>query len=164
MTTRNDIESLVTQRLTMRGLARVPGPELAFAHKGHAVTLSIDESPYTGFFVTVHDRGRPVRQFRARSGDYEWNAISAIIAELAESRLQQRRPLTSPEGVRENNRKIADELAAITGAGPSSRLSIEPSSSMPGRVRVKLNEVELDPVSVMQLFAAVGHALPAKRR
>lgn len=164
MTTRNDIESLVTQRLAMRGLARVPGPQLAFAHKGQPVVVSIDESPYTGFFVTVHDRGRPVRQFRARSGDYEWNAIAAVIAELAESRLQQRRPLTSPEGVRENNRKIADELATMTGAGPSSRLSIEPSSSVPGRVRVKLNEVELDPVSVMQLYAAVAHALPAKSR
>jgi hypothetical protein len=164
MTTKKDLESLVTQRLAMRGLARVPGPELAFVHKGQPVVVSIDESPYTGFFVTVHDRGRPVRQFRARSGDYEWNAIAAVIAELAESRLQQRRPTTSPEGVRESNRKIADELAMMTGAGPSSRLSIEPSSSLPGRVRVKLSEVELDPVSVMQLFAAVGHALPAKRR
>jgi hypothetical protein len=164
MTTRSDLESLVTQRLAMRGLARVPGPELAFAHKDQAVAVSIDESPYTGFFVTVHDRGRPVRQFRVRSGDYEWNAIAAVITELAESRLQQRRPLTSPEGVRENNRKIADELSTMTGAGPSSRLSIEPSSSTPGRVRVKLNEVELDPVSVLRLYAAVAHVLPGKRR
>jgi hypothetical protein len=147
MTTRNDIEALAVRQLAMRALMRAPGPQLAFAHKGQSVVVSIDESPYTGFFVTVHDRGRPVRQFRARSGDYEWNAIAAIIAEIAESRLQQRRPTTSPEGVRENNRRIADELTTIVGAGPSSRISIEPSS-----------------VSVMQLFAAVSHALPSKQR
>ena len=90
--------------------------------------------------------------------------VAAIVVEIAESRLQQRRPATSPEGVRENNRKIADQLATIVGAGPSSRLSIEPSSSVPGRVRVKMQEVELDPASVMQLFAAVSHALPTKQR
>ena len=164
MTSRTDIEALAIRQLAMRGLVRAPGPELAFAHRGQAVAVTIDESPYTGYFVTVHDRGRPVRQFRARSGDYEWNSIAAIVAEIAESRLQQRRPTTSPEGVRENNRKIADQLSTIIGAGPSSRLSIEPSSSMPGRVRVKMQEVELDPQSVMQLFAAVAHALPAKQR
>ena len=164
MTTTTDIVTLATRQLAMRGLARAPGPQLAFAHKGQAVAVSVDESPYTGYFVTLHDRGRPVRQFRMRSGDYDWNAIAAIIAEIAESHLQQRRPSTSPEGVRENNRKIADELTSIIGAGPSSRLSIEPSSSMPGRVRVRMQEVELDPASVMQIYAVVARAVPAKRR
>lgn len=164
MTTQKDIEALVTHHLSMRGLARVPGPQLAFSWQGQPVMVSIDQSPYTGFFLTVHDRGRPLRQFRAHAGEYEWSQVAAIIAEIAASRLQHRRPSTSPEGVRENNRHLADELAAITGAGPSSRLSIEPSSSAPGRVRVKLSEVELDPPSVMQLFAAVSHALPTAKR
>jgi hypothetical protein len=53
-------------------------------------------------------------------------------------------------------------LSTITGAGPSSRLSIEPSAVTPGRVRVKLDEIDLDPVSVIQLYAAVSKALPTK--
>lgn len=66
------------------------------------------------------------------------------------------------------NQPLADELATITGAGPSSRLRIEPSSIRPGHVRV-LDGMDLDPASVMQLFTAAAHAKPlapppAKRR
>jgi len=163
MTSRKDLEALVTRNLAASGLAPVPG-QFAFAHKGQAVALTLDESPYTGYFLTVHDRGRAVRQFRPRAGHYDWGIIAAIIVEIAESRVQHRQAWTSPEGVRENNRRIAEELTTITGAGPESRLSIEPSSAVPGKVRVKLSEIELDPVSVMRLYAAVSHVLPPAKR
>lgn len=162
MATPLEIETLVTRHLTTRGLTRVPG-QFAFAHKGEAIKLSVEQSVYTGHFVSVHEGGRVARQFRARAGVYEWAAIAALIVELAESRLQQRQPLTTPAGVRAHNQQLADELNTMTGAGPSSRLKIEPSSAVPGRVRVKLDEVELDPVSVIQLYAAVAKALPPKK-
>jgi hypothetical protein len=156
-----DMEALVTRNLANQGLPRVPGV-LAFLHKGEAVKVTIDQSVYTGYFVTVHDGPRIARQFRARAGVYEWTAIAAQIVEIAESRLERRRPLSSAQGMKEHNRQIADELATMTGAGPSSRLQIEPSSAVRGRVRVKLDEVELDPMSVIQLYAVVAKALPPK--
>ena len=162
MSTPLEIETLLTRYLAHEGLTRVPGP-LAFAHKGEPVKVSIDQSVYTGHFITVHDGTRVARQFRARGGSYEWGAIAALIMEIAESRLQRRLPLTTPAGVRAHNQQLADELNTMTGAGPSSRLKIEPSSAKPGRVRVKLEEVELDPGSVIQLYAAVAKALPPKK-
>lgn len=157
----NALLTLMMASLTQRGLERVDGP-LAFAHNGQVVTLSIEPSVYTGYRVTVHDRGQPARQFRAHAGNYDWNAIANLIIEIAESRLEQRLPLTTPAGVKANNRGLADQLAALTGSGPSSQMKIEPSSSAPGRVRVKIEELDLDPDSVMQLYAVVSRALPKK--
>ena len=116
MTSGKELEALATSSLSAAGLARVPG-QFAFVHKGQAVALTLEESPYTGHDLTVHDQGRPVRQFRPRAGHYDWHMIASIIIEIAESRVQHRHAWTSPEGVRENNRRIADELANITGAG-----------------------------------------------
>jgi hypothetical protein len=152
------VVALLTAGLRNRGLVRVPGP-LAFAHKGESVTLSIDRSVYRGFYVTVHDRGRPARQFRAHAGNYDWNSIANLIVEIAESRLERRAPVTSPAGVKANNQGLADQLAALTGAGLSSPMTIEPSSAAPGRVRVRVPELDLDPDSVMLLQTVVSRAL-----
>jgi len=161
MQTEKELVALMTARLGSRGLTRVAGP-LAFAHKEQAVSLSIDESVYTGYYITVHDRGRPARQFRAHAGDYDWNDIANLIVEIAESRLERRLPLTTPAGVRANNRALAEKLTAMTGAGPSSQMMIEPSSTAPGRVRVRVQELDLDPDSVMELYRVVSRAAPKK--
>ena len=153
--------ALLTASLAKRGLTRGEGAP-AFCHKGQAVTVSIEQSVYTGYYVTVHDRGRPARQFRSHAGNYDWNGIANLIIEIAESRLERRLPLTTPAGVRANNRGLADKLTAMTGTGPSSQMTIEPSSSAPGRVRVRVEELDLDPDSVMQLYAVVSRALPKK--
>ena len=161
MQTEKELVALMTARLGSRGLVRVAGP-LAFAHKGQAVSLSIEQSVYTGHYVTVHDRGRPARQFRAHGGNYDWNDIANLIIEIAESRLEKRLPTTTPAGVRANNRALAEKLTELTGAGPSSQMIIEPSSTAPGRVRVRVQELDLDQDSVMQLHALVSRATPKK--
>ncbi|HVO89345.1 MAG TPA: hypothetical protein VMV45_12445 [Casimicrobiaceae bacterium] len=155
------LEALATRSLAARGLQRAPG-DLAFSHKGQVVTMTIERSVYRGHFVTLHDGRRPPQQFRAVGGGYDWNAIAAAIVEIAESRIRPAAHAPTPAEVKDQNRQLADELNTITGAGGESRLSIQPSTSAPGRVRVRLDEIDLDPVSVMQLYAAVGHALPNK--
>jgi hypothetical protein len=155
-------EEIATASLASRGLTRVPG-KLAFVYKGQAVEITIEQSVYRGFFVSVRDRSRAPVQFRERAGDFDWNAIAAAIVAIAQSRLPNQAPAAvSAAQVQAQNRHLADELSTITGAGPSSRLSIEPSAVTPGRVRVKLDEIDLDPVSVIQLYAAVSKALPGK--
>lgn len=111
----------------------------------------------------VHDGARPPRQFRERIGDFDWNLIAAHIVDIAEARVRTR-PVAAPTPaqVRALNQPLADELATITGAGPASRLRIEPSSTKPGHVRVQLDGVDLDPVSVLQLFTAAAGAVRAK--
>lgn len=161
MQTEKDLVALLTASLAGRGLVRVAG-ELAFAHKGHAVSLSVEQSVYTGYYITVHDRGRPARQFRAHAGNYDWHGIANLIIEIAESRLEQRLPVTTPAGVKANNRALAEKLSELTGAGPSSQMMIEPSASAPGRVRVKVQELDLDPDSVLQLHGVLSRALPKK--
>ena len=160
--TANDIEILAVRSLMQRGLGRAPGP-LAFTHNGQAVKVTIEESVYRGHYVTVFDGNRTPRQFRATAGGYDWNAIAAHIRDVADQRVAPmgERPAARP--MHEQNRQLADELSTITGAAdPSSRLSIKPSPTSPGRVRVRLDEVDLDPVSVIQLYAAVSRAFPEK--
>jgi len=133
--------------------------KLAFVHKGQIVELSVDESLYRGPFVAVLERGRAVREFRAQAGDYDWNAIAEAVIDVAEGRTATQGrsgARIATEGV---NRKLADDLKAMLGPG-TSPLTIEPSTATPGRVRVKLSEIELDPLSVIQLFAALARALP----
>ena len=158
--TRN-LEILATHSLAQRGLARAPDA-LAFAHKGQLVKVTIEKSVYRGHFLAVHDGTRQPRQFRALAGGYDWNAIAACIREVAERRSEPRAPVPTPAQVKDQNRRLADELSTLTGAGPSSHLSIQPSSSAPGRVRVRLEEIDLDPASVIQLYTAVARALPQK--
>ena len=153
--------AVMTASLAKHGLTPVEG-QLAFAHKGETVTVSIEQSVYTGYYIIVHDRRRPARQFRAHAGNYDWNSIAHLIIEIAESRLEKRLPVTTPAGVRANNRPLADKLAELTGAGPLSPMTIEPSSSAPGRVRVRVEELDLDPDSVMQLYAVVSRARSKK--
>lgn len=163
MSNPKDLEALAVRELAARGLTRVPG-KFAFAHRLQAVAMTVDESPYRGHYLTVHDPGRPARQFRQCAGHFDWHMIAATIVEIAESRLQEQQARAGNDRVRESNRRIATELATITGTGPDSQLSIQPSSAAPGKVRVRLSDVELDPASVMRLYAAVSHALPPARR
>ncbi|HVO89346.1 MAG TPA: hypothetical protein VMV45_12450 [Casimicrobiaceae bacterium] len=153
------LAALATRALASRGLTRAPG-DLAFTHKGQVVELTIDRSVYRGHFVTVHDGRRSKQQFRAIAGGYDWNAIARAIVEIAEARIRPFVPAPSPAQVKDQNRRLADELATMMGTHGNPRISIQPSASAPGRVRVRLDEVDLDPVSVMHLFAAVGRALP----
>jgi hypothetical protein len=154
---RNELEALAIRSLTQRGLLRAAG-ELAFVHNGQTVKLSIDASVYRGYFVTVHDGARPPRQFRAVAGGHDWNAIAAHIRDIANDRNARVVEKATGREVKEQNRRLAEELCTLTGAGPDSRLSIQPSASAPGRVRVRLDEVDLDPESVIQIYAAVTRA------
>ena len=152
------LRAALREHLRERGLRALHG-KLAFVHNGRIVDVSVDESLYRGPFVTVLERGRVVREFRAQGGDYDWNAIADAVIEVAEGRMSthgRSGARVATEGV---NRKLADDLKAMLGPG-ASPLTIEPSPATPGRVRVRLSEIELDPLSVIQLFAALARALP----
>jgi hypothetical protein len=163
METRQEIEAVLTSKLAQRGLRRAHG-QLAFVHRGEAVTLEINESVYRGHFITVQDRVGGAQEFRAYAGTYHWDSIARAVVEVANRRLVPNRVAKMPADVDADNRRLANELATMTGVGGSSQLSIEPSSATPGRVRVSLQGLELDPASVLRLFAAVSHALPHAAR
>jgi hypothetical protein len=146
------------EHLLYRGLRPLHG-QLAFAYKGQVVQLAVDESLYRGRFVAVLDHGRPVREFRAQGGQYDWDAIAATIVEVAEGRVAHGRSGNRANPIDAANQKLANDLRSMLGPG-STQLSIEPSPATPGRVRVRLQEVELDPLAVLQLFAALARALP----
>ena len=152
-----DLKILAVHSLAQHGLARAPGA-LAFVHKGQTVKVAIEASVYRGYFVTVYDGLRPTRQFRARADAYDWNAIAAHIIEIAERKIAPPGRAPMPAQFKDQNRQLADELSTITGAGPNSRMSIQPSPSAPGLVRFRLDEVDLDPVTVIQIYAAVSRA------
>jgi hypothetical protein len=152
------LKAALRDNLLRRGLRPLHG-QLAFVHKGRIVELSVDESLYRGPFVSVLEQRRTVREFRAHHGSYDWNAIANAIVDVAEGRSAthgRSGVRTAAEGI---NRKLADDLKAMLGPG-ASPLTIEPSAATPGRVRVKLSEIELDPLAVIQLFAALARALP----
>lgn len=156
MQAKEALKSLLKQNLMYRGLRAVQG-RLAFSYKGEIVELAVDESLYRGTFIAVLERGRSVREFRAYDGDYDWNAIAVAVMEVAEARTASAR-VTRTSAVDAANRKLANDLRSIIGPG-STPLTIEPSTATPGRVRVKVDEVELDPAAVLQLFAALSRAL-----
>jgi hypothetical protein len=145
------------EHLLYRGLRPLHG-QLAFAYKGHIVQLAVDQSLYRGPFVAVLEHGRPVREFRAQSGQYDWDAIAAAVIDVAEGRSARGRSRGNP--IDAANQKLANDLRSMLGPS-ANQISIEPSGTTPGRVRVRLQEVELDPLAVLQLFAALSRALPA---
>jgi len=159
MQSKEQLKAQVKEHLLYLGLRPLHG-RLAFVHQGQVVELQIDESLYRGPYVVVLEHGRAVREFRAQGGDYDWSAIAATIISVAEGRPTQGRSGARAGGVDAANRRLANDLKAIIGPGTTSHLSIEPSPETPGRVRVKLHEVELDPLAVLQLFAALSRALP----
>jgi hypothetical protein len=132
----NRLEFALVQQMRQRGLARAPGP-LAFVHRGVSVRASINESVYRGHYVTVHDTPFRGRQFRAHGGQFDWDAIAAHIVDLVE------RSHAGPRDARP--------------ASPAP-FSIRPSAASPGRVRVSVPEMELDPASAMQLYALLQQA------
>jgi hypothetical protein len=158
MQTKEQLKTVLKEHLVYRGLRPVRG-QLAFMHKGKIVELQVHESLYRGPFVVVLERGRAVREFRAHAGDYDWNGIAEAVIDVAEGRAAQGRS-GARSGAIDANERLANDLKSMIGPS-SSHLSIEPSSQTPGRVRVKLHEVELDPLSVLQLFAALARAQPA---
>ena len=158
-----DLGILAVHSLAQRGLARAPGA-LAFVHRGQKVKVAIEASVYRGYFVTVYDGLRPTQQFRARAGAYDWNAIAAHIIEIAERKIVPLGRTPTAAQLKDHNRQLADELSTLTGAGPNSRMSIQPSPSAPGLVRFRLDEVDLDPASVIQIYAAVSRAAQQQPR
>jgi hypothetical protein len=152
------LKAALRDNLLQRGLRALHG-QLAFVHRGRIVQLAVDESLYRGPFVVVLEQGRPVREFRAHDGAYDWNAIANAIVDVAEGRPATHGRAGTRTGAEGANRKLADDLNAMLGPGVSP-LTIEPSAATPGRVRVKLSEIELDPLAVLQLFAALARALP----
>lgn len=140
MEAHESLEADVERQLMKRGLAPVPGA-LAFVHRGQAVRLEIGESVYRGLIVTVHDTAGRRRQFRSQDGQFDWDAIASAIVAIAE-------------------RRHADR----TGQRPSARpapatapFSIQPAAA-PGRMRVNLSNMELDPVAAMQLYVLLRQA------
>ena len=156
MQSKETLQLTLKEHLLYRGLRPLHG-RLAFVHKGEIVELHIDESLYRGPFVTVLERGRVVREFRAQAGNYDWDGIAATVIGVAEGRKTEGRS-GARSGSLDVNQKLANDLKSVIGS--ESRLSIEPSTQTPGRVRVKLHETELDPLAVLQLFAALSRALP----
>jgi hypothetical protein len=47
----------------------------------------------------------------------------------------------------------------MIGAGLSNHISMEPSQAAPGRVRVRLHELDLEPMAALRLYAAVSSVL-----
>lgn len=137
------LEADLERELMKRGLAPVPNAQ-AFSHRGEVVRVEVGESVYRGPFVTVHDTTTRPRQFRGRDGAFEWDDIAACIVATAERRRADR--LGAP-------RPAARAPAAL----PSSPFSIRPSAS-PGRMRVNLADMELDPVAAMQLYVLLRQA------
>lgn len=158
MHTTDALKAALTENLIQRGLRALHG-QLAFVHRGRVVRLAVDQSLYRGPFVMVLEQGRSVREFRAHDGAYDWNAIANAIVDVAEGRSATHGRSGARTGTEGVNRKLADDLTAMLGPG-ASPLTIEPSPATPGRVRVKLSEIELDPLAVLQLFAALARALP----
>ena len=158
MQARERLTQHLKEHLRLRGLRPLHG-QLAFAYKGQVIELAVDESLYRGPFISVLERGRPVREFRAQSGHYDWDAIAAAVIDVAEGRVAHGRSGNRGNPIDAANQKLASDLRSMLGPG-SSQLSIEASPATPGRVRVKLQEVELDALAVLQLFAALARALP----
>ena len=133
------LESILAGQLWRRGLARAPGA-LAFSHGGDLVRVSVCESVYRGLIVTVHDTAVRTRQFRAVDGTFDWDSIADCIVAIAERRRAERNGQPSP--------------APKSAPAP---FSIQPSAS-PGRMRVNVSDMELDPVAAMQLYALLRQA------
>lgn len=138
MKTLQQLETVLVHQLAKRGLRRATGP-LAFVYRGIVVRVTLKESLYRGLFVTVHDNVHGAQQFRARDGSYDWDAIARAVMEVID-----------------RHREPARRHAAVNAP-----LSIRPSTASPGRLRVSMTEMDLDPVSVMQLYAVVRNAMPA---
>ena len=136
MEAHESLEADVERQLMKRGLAPVPGA-LAFVHRGQAVRLEIGESVYRGLIVTVHDTAGRRRQFRSQDGQFDWDAIASAIVAIAERRHGQR-PSARP-------------------APATAPFSIQPAAA-PGRMRVNLSNMELDPVAAMQLYVLLRQA------
>jgi hypothetical protein len=144
MKTLQQLESVLVNELARRGLRRAPGP-LSFLHRGRVVRVTLKESLYRGLFVSVHDGLQRTQQFRAHDGAYDWDAIARSVTAVVA------RQLPTP----------AAKRAQVNNVDAS--LSIRPSVASPGRLRVALSEMDLDPVSAMQLYALIRDALPAPR-
>ena len=157
-----NIQDLLVRSLARHGLARGPGSAFGFVHDGQLVEVTIEKGAYRGHLITVHDGHQPPRQFRAIAGGYDWNLIAAYIMEVAKRRTASPASAAAHVRLKRQNRELADELSTITGAGPKSGLSIRPSPGAPGRVRVQLDETDLDPVSVLQLHAVLARARKRK--
>jgi hypothetical protein len=158
MRSKEALKSMLKQHLMYRGLRAVQG-RLAFSYKGEIVELDVNESLYRGTYIAIVERGRAVREFRAHDGEYDWNAIAVTVMEVAEARNPRMRH-ARPAGLDAINHKLASDLRSMVGPEATSHLSIEPSTATPGRVRVRVDEVELEPAAVLQLFAALSRVLP----
>jgi hypothetical protein len=158
MRSKDALKSMLKQNLMYRGLRAVQG-RLAFSYRGEIVEVEVNESIYRGTYVAVMERGRAAREFRAHNGEYDWNAVAVAVMEVAEARNPRARH-ARPAGVDAVNRKLVNDLRSMIGPESTSHLSIEPSTATPGRVRVRVDEVELEPAAVLQLFAALSRALP----
>ena len=157
MESRQELEATLTDQLLARGLERVSG-QLAFVHDGQTVSLKADKTIYRGFFVTVLDRGQTVREFRSSVGSFDWDAVAAIIVDVAECRLEPNVSTGRIAKVDAADHSMPGELLAL-GSGSSSKLSMEPCQDRSGRVRVRLQDLDLDPVAALRLCAAVTRAL-----
>jgi hypothetical protein len=162
MTTQLELENLITRKLRAHSLTRVAG-ELAFSHRGQAVTLDIDQSIYRGYFITVLDGARKVREFRAVQGDFDWDTMARSIINVADARLEPEQAGAAALAAAASDRQLAIDLRAMVASGATSHLSIEPSPASPGRLRVRLQELDLDPASVLQLCATLSRALAPKK-
>lgn len=161
MEAREQLITILTSHLLARGLRRVPG-RLAFMHQGQTVEIETDQTVYRGYFVCVLDGPRRSREFRSGAAGFDWDAIAAAVVKVATSRLAPHNP-----GVKTSDLGALGALGAKSGAdlwaalcaNLSPKLSLEPSPINPGRVRVRVQDLDLDPATALQFSAAVSRAL-----
>jgi len=78
--------------------------------------------------------------------------------EVAERRLKPQSEDAKSAHAEGARQPVAD-LWKMIGAGLSNHISMEPSQAAPGRVRVKLHELDLEPMAALRLYAAVSSVL-----
>src|SRR5690242_6400096 len=122
MQSRETLQLTLKEHLLYRGLRPLHG-RCAFMHKGEIVEVSVDQSLYRGPFVTVMERGRAVREFRGRDGNYDWDGIAATVIEVAEGRKSEGRSGARAGGGLDVNQKLANDLKSMIGPETSSHLS-----------------------------------------
>ena len=158
MESMQEIETLLTGQLLSRGLERVPG-QMAFMHKGQAVMLKADTTIYRGYYIAVLERGHKVREFRSGAGAFDWDAIADTIVGVVEGRTPLQGVSASVDDVGTGRRTPDSAFRKVIGAGLSSQLSLEPLWDSPGRMRVRLRHLDLDPIEALQLCAAVWRVM-----
>lgn len=110
------LEALLAWQMQSRGLRRVEG-RMAFVHRGQVVELKVGATIYRGYFISVLDRGHKVREFRAGAPGFDWSAVAASIAEVAQARIMEERARSNVYALGQRGGASRRDLWTAPGAG-----------------------------------------------